>query len=159
MLQYKTKIPDIISLFKNNLNTLNNGNLKFDLIDYGEDSVSLRMQMHIITMKLKADGEMVNVIISFTFEGKDNIGQQFAKIGADKASCRIVEFINESLEPSAITESANQYLIQKQADISSGNKNMVLYGVGIVVLFFVIYYGIMWWSEMEADRMMRDMGF
>ena len=159
MLEYKTKITDIISLFRNNLNGLNNGNLKFDLIDYGEDSVSLRMEMHIITMKLKADGEMVNVIISYTFEGKDNFGQQFAKIGADKASFRIVEFINESLEPSAITESANQYLIQKQTDISSGNKNMVLYCLGVVVLLFVLYYGLTWWSEMEADSMMRELGY
>ena len=58
MLQYKAKTQDIISLFKNNLNGLNNSNLKFDLVDYGDDYVTLRMQMHIITMKLKEDGEM-----------------------------------------------------------------------------------------------------
>jgi len=121
------------------MNVLNTGKMKFDLIDYNEDSISLRCHMHIISMKLKQEGDMVNVIISFTFEGREAVAQQFASIGGDRASHRIVEFINANLDSSELTESSRAYLMESQNKIKKGGTNLVIWVVGFVVFFFVIW--------------------
>jgi len=144
MLQYKVKSDKIINLFKTEINQLNSGNMKFDLIDYNDESLSLRCHLHIISLKFKQEGEMVNVIISFTFEGgggeAGGLAQNFSSVGGDRAACRIVEFINEKLDTSEITESATQYLLEKQSNVKQGYSNMAIWAVGFVALFFIIYF-------------------
>ncbi len=142
MLQYKTQSNKIISLFKEKLAVLNAGKMKFDLIDYSEDSVSLRCHMHIMTVKLKQENDIVNVIISFTFEGREAMAQQFASIGGDRAAHRIVEFLNTNLDSSEVTDSAVAYLQQKQAAVKKGGQGAAMWIIGGVVFFFLIW-GIM----------------
>ena len=139
MLQYKTQADKIIQLFKERMNELNTRGYNFSLIDYTADSISVRSNLHIISINLKQEDEIVNVIINFTFEGKDAMAQNFASVGGDRLTTKIVTFINSSLDSSEVTENARQYLIEKQSSTKKGTTNVIIMGI---VLFFM-FLGVM----------------
>ena len=145
MLQYNTQADNILSLFKNKISLLNQGEMKFDLVDYNDESISLKSKMHIVSIKLKQEGNLVNVIVSFKFDAEDGKGSQFNENRGNKAIYQVVDFINKNLDSIELTENAVIFLEDVNIKIQQGANKATLQVIGGIVLFFIIF-GMIWYA-------------